>query len=207
MRRAVAKRLVSTLFLVPTIVVLISSASYAQDEDCLLGLGGDSRVADAIACLKKEIQKVRAARIPSGAVLAFDRKCPEELGWKLYEPGIGRFIISAGTPSHPKHEKWKRRLSSGGFEEVQLSSYRLNAGGGEELVTLSTAEMPKHNHPLSVMSGPTNDFLGGSRNDFGIAAGYNSERRQQNSVLKSMGASTAHNNMPPYIALYFCKKE
>ena len=31
--------------------------------------------------------------------------------------------------------------------------------------------------------------------------------KPRNLVTNGMGASEPHNNMPPYIALYFCKKD
>lgn len=205
MRRAIKKRSGSALILVPAIMVLLSTTSHAQDEDCLMGLGGDSRVADVIVCLKKEIQKVRAARIPSGAVVAFDGQCPEELGWKPYEPGIGRFIIGAGTPSHPKHEKWKRRLPSGGFEEVQLSSYRLSAGGGEEEVTLTEEEMPSHAHQSGLLS--SGKYLNPNKGSNALRMQYK-DNGSGNAFFQTdaKGKGKSHNNMPPFIALYFCKK-
>jgi hypothetical protein len=78
-------------------------------------------------------------------------------------------------------------------------SYSVGATGGESTHTLTTAEMPAHNHnyeePAAIgeqATGPTGNYS---------TAGLS------NQVTASTGGGSAHNNMPPYIAYYIWVRE
>jgi microcystin-dependent protein len=64
-----------------------------------------------------------------------------------------------------------------------LTSRRLGESGGSETVTLSTAQMPNHNHPL----------MASAENLVPMA----------NEALPAAGGSQSHNNMQPYLAINF----
>jgi len=130
--------------------------------------------------------------VPRGAVVAFDRddftvaKCEE--GWTPFEPTRARVIVGVGKPaeSYAKSEN----------DDV-LKSYNFGQTGGEQTHKLTIGEMPKHSHGGAFGNG-----------DGGVA--LNSDHN----VLKPGGHSTTevggdqpHNIMPPFIALYFCKKD
>ena len=74
-------------------------------------------------------------------------------------------------------------------------------GGEKEKHTLTSDEMPSHNHPIRRTSSNSGDgnFIDvkatGSPNNMGTGTG-----------TKAAGKGKAHNNMPPYIALFFCVK-
>ena len=89
-------------------------------------------------------------------------------------------------------------------------TYTAGSTGGEATTTLTTAQLPAHSHVVphwhganysdsgvdwSSASGTTTDKSGGQ----GISTNANA-----NSV--STGSGTAHNNMPPYIAVYMWKR-
>ena len=148
------------------------------------------------------------AKIPSGAVVAFDfdikisSGCPK--GWNFFEPAGGRVIVGAGDHQN----KWFRSETGevvsitiyptyvqdirAGFSETASS----RATGGEERVTLTVAEMPSHSHDLPVNSDPSAQGLKWQN-------GYNKKTGMSTSEA---GDSQPHNNMPPYISLYYCKK-
>jgi hypothetical protein len=46
--------------------------------------------------------------IPSGAVIAFAKECPKDLGWSKFAEGTGRFIVGAGDIYVPSYENWYR---------------------------------------------------------------------------------------------------
>jgi len=136
--------------------------------------------------------------MPKGAVVAFDlaNGCPDDT-WSPISDFEGRVIVGAH----------KDRAAEFGYRAI----------GGEERVTLSERNIPPHQHVL-----PIHD--GGGPPGFGWTQAQNSDGRNVLSVqLGSLGEGrhnpltlsapqqrsqepTAFTNMPPYIALYFCKK-
>lgn len=137
------------------------------------------------------------------AVIAFHKSkednggCP--LGWRVFEPVASRFIVGAG----PTSSKGAR-----GEPLTSYVSYRDNsieATGGAETHVLSIAEMPGHSHELEDAyfdrdreGRPFVELAGGSEK-FDVPG-----RMISTNVV---GGGQPHNNMPPYIALYFCKKD
>lgn len=123
---------------------------------------------------------------PTDVVVAFDDPlgCPE--GWVEFTDAAGRMIIGQGGGNQDENGE-------------DLTGRKYRAHGGEERVKLTTTEMPRHDHSLGgVFGGKTNGPLGTGHT---LAGGHD--------WLKETGATgggRAHNNMPPYIALYFCKK-
>lgn len=88
-------------------------------------------------------------------------------------------------------------------------AYGVNTTGGEESHVLSIHEMPSHGHPL----GPGQTFgmnfgsNGGAGATFGVAVSFANGNTYQGpySVLEN-GGNGAHNNMPPYLAVYMWKR-
>ncbi len=78
-------------------------------------------------------------------------------------------------------------------------SYAVNATGGEATHTLTINEMPRHSHGIS------RDDAASSRNADGyIASG--SYTYDNTGTTNSTGGGAAHNNMPPYLAVYMWKR-
>ena len=95
------------------------------------------------------------------------------------------------------------------------SGYAAGATGGEATHKLTTSEMPSHRHDLfsnTFAWGVTSGFASPVKVDTAIAtAGYPTG----NSLVTDQGASrftnysgsnNAHNNMPPYIAVYMWRR-
>lgn len=126
----------------------------------------------------------------ANAVVAFDQNgCPD--GWVQFTDAAGRAIIGAGNGT-----------PSGGTPTPQTSrTYREH--GGEEAVTLTEAHIPNHYHNVPFVPEVSN--LSG--NSYPVMSSLKHSATARSHVATgSYGASGAHNNMPPYIALYFCKK-
>ena len=157
-------------------------------------------------------------RIGSGAVVAYDLpQCPN--GWVPFEAATARFIVGAGSD-------FDEALSTD-ENGNSLSVKRYNEAGGTQSHSLTLAELPSHNHSISTgyrLDGEWHDGLEGfprKRNggvsdpatgidpDF-MDANENIVRDgghgAQEQVISFEGGGQPHNNMPPYIALYFCKK-
>ncbi len=137
--------------------------------------------------------------LPRGAVLAFERDdltadtCPD--GWQPYKNARGRVIIGAGDPSESEGKF--------GFDETGnlLTQYVMRQHGGAETHTLIVAEMPSHRHSYvdrHVVAQEDDEIM-----TDGPSRGWGDHPRN----TETAGGGKPHNNMPPYIALYFCKKE
>lgn len=95
------------------------------------------------------------------------------------------------------------------------ATYPAGSTGGEATHKLTTSEMPSHSHPLY-----GNAFLWGVKSGLNTpiyipgmnaALGYTQENElsTDESVYrntKSAGSNVAHNNMPPYIAVYMWRR-
>lgn len=102
-------------------------------------------------------------------------------------------------------------LFGGTWKQVQdqfllgaSSSYPSGSSGGEATHTLTTNEMPSHQHIFARGFDDDNipDYLGGSSEKYGVRAGMRNETSTTNYYTDKVGGGTAHNNMPPYLAVY-----
>ncbi|WP_419739126.1 phage baseplate protein [Ruegeria sp.] len=133
--------------------------------------------------------------LPANAVVAFDvpNGCPH--GWSVFQQAQSRVLIGVGPG----------QVSSGN----KLSSYNYREEGGYERVTLDKSNLPKHQHGY-------NDIywseVGGRSSALTNALGNKGDSDRDNSghEIRRQTAETGEGNpvdtMPPYIALYFCKK-
>ena len=142
---------------------------------------------------------------PSGAVVAFDlpNSCPG--GWSQMQDLDGRVIVGA--------------------QAVRTAAFGYRAIGGEEEHTLTVDEMPSHMHDVGSLTIEGNSnyihragegitVLAGLPYKFGLfsspetgVANFGSHTHPIVGEVAPTGGVSAHNNMPPYIALYFCKKD
>jgi hypothetical protein len=140
--------------------------------------------------------------VPKNAVLAFDGECPT--GW--IDVGVsdrvrfaGRTLIVAG-PTISAIE----RNGSGGTSARDYGN--ANSEGGEETVTLTEAQMPRHNHQTLEAGDATNSQEVGGDSIPVARHGASWEAGKWASKTYKAGEDKPHNNMPPFIALHFCKR-
>lgn len=132
------------------------------------------------------------AQIPFGATLSFDRPngCPP--GWEQFEPAAGRFIIGVGGKYELPYV--------GGEPRYQI--------GGEETHVLTVEEMPNHFHGGEFRQLPVT-----GPDQFNILVVPGEGQGTGSPAVTSWvnghphKGTDPHNNMPPYVALYICKKE
>jgi hypothetical protein len=133
-----------------------------------------------------------------GAVVAFNRDrqkgsiCPR--GWSYFEVAGGRFIVGAG-----EHDNNLRRYPSYVENAAQ-------AIGGEEMHLLTLDEMPSHDHAngnyqFLMMAGQ--DTTGGQ----GLDPTPNEPNLLHVGRILAQGGGQPHNNLPPFIGLYYCVKD
>lgn len=155
--------------------------------------------AQALARIDMLERELAPFRVAKGAVLAFDRPggpagdgaaaCPD--GWSHFEPAGGRMIVGAGR--HDNTDASDRPLTKYTALANDLTIDKSASTGGEERHLLTQAEMPSHAHGVGafISDEPPVKFQSGGDREF----------------ITPAGGDQPHNNMPPYVALYYCTLE
>ena len=93
------------------------------------------------------------------------------------------------------------------------NSYANGATGGEESHTLTVEEMPSHDHGVreggNVLALHTNDSPADIIYEHGFSGvpnGWWSLTSKNETSIAPTGGGTAHNNLPPYLAVYMWKR-
>jgi hypothetical protein len=84
------------------------------------------------------------------------------------------------------------------------TTYSAGQTGGEATHKLTTSEMPKHNHYSMRRAASVDDYVKAGSNAYGLTAG--SEESGIGYSSSYAGGDAAHNNMPPYLAVYMWKR-
>ena len=114
---------------------------------------------------------------------------------------VGAIYMSASSTSPAS-------LFGGTWEQIQNrfllaagSSYTAGKTGGEASVTLTKEQMPKHTHKVKYTGGNANGIYGGQP-----GTSVSADFTYNNLVIDYEGGDKAHNNMPPYLAVYVWKR-
>lgn len=159
----------------------------------------------AVYALWDAVRELRVGfGVPQNAVLVFDEPsgCPD--GW-----------VNMG-------EDWRGLVAVAAVRDTN-DKYGFGRRGGSETHVLTEAEIPSHFHgagDLKVNANPHNLHASASseatdaaqRTDGIFKApphtrDYGSHDHVLEGTTSTWGGGSAHNNMSPYIALYYCKKE
>lgn len=170
-----------------------------------------------------ETKLVPGLEVPSGLVVASTLAC-NELGddWSEFAVGAGKFIVGVGQRTSFKAKECDSCPES--EEETPLTERRYGAVGGEETHTLTIEEMPRHRHPISTSwNRPVENALAGhDKSKYGIDSTYSDSNEGASKqgggfgpFRKAIGPTgggvdgspQSHNNMSPFIALHWCKKD
>jgi len=170
----------------------------ASATDIQQALGNVDQIAEQIAS-NSDFQKIvseTALADLRGMVVAFDQSkgCP--VGWSEFQEAAGRMIIGVGEGS----------IDRIGDQDIPLTERRWRDFGGAESHILTDTEMPRHNHILERKIGVVRDDRPNRPKDNGFSGRSADISTHRTSATTFAGESKAHNNMPPYLALYFCKK-
>lgn len=156
--------------------------------DVLVKKLGESSQEIVDAALKSPgFQSLVAGKLtPPGIVVASTVACSAlGAGWVDYADGAGRFIVGVG----------------GGTDvNGNPQTFQVEEKAGEYLHKLTIDEMPEHTHGIVRSGDLTNDSYAAGR---GTVPHSNTQNYPQTTA---MGGNQPHNNIPPYIALFFCKK-
>jgi microcystin-dependent protein len=93
-----------------------------------------------------------------------------------------------------------------------LSLHDLGETGGSESVTLLISEIPSHSHAMMASTQPGEDATPDPGDALGRSVGaslYQSVTNQNivqlaNAAVQPVGGDQPHNNLQPYLSLYFC---
>lgn len=124
----------------------------------------------------------------------------------IYPVGHIYLSISATNPSTLFGGTWERIEDT--FLLAAGSSYAAGATGGEAKHTLTLSEMPKHTHKIDMYSSSWTDTVSVSTNSVQYSKWTNTGVRSVDCKTSDAytGGDSAHNNMPPYLAVYVWKR-
>jgi len=130
-------------------------------------------------------------------------------GWQIRGQGLFDAVYPVGSIYMSVSSADPATLFGGVWERLE-DRFLLGAGtvcaagatGGEREHTLSVDEMPSHTHRLYGADNDPPDWFGGSGNTYGIRP----RQGQAYDYLEYVGGGAAHNNMPPYLAVYMWKR-
>lgn len=136
-------------------------------------------------------------------------KTPEELMLTMYPVGSIYTSLDSASPASIFGGTWEQLKDR--FLLGAGDSYEIGSAGGEAAHTLTESEMPSHYHSLylSGMGGSTTTpayfaAFKASAYDYKYENGVSGTHRVASAANK--GDSAAHNNMPPYLAVYMWKR-
>lgn len=121
----------------------------------------------------------------------------------IYPVGSIYMSVSNVSPQTFFGGTWERiqdrfLLAAGG-------TYAAGATGGSATHTLTTNEMPNHYHILKVATS-TSTASDAAWRASGVKAYSSQVTDSPNDNIKDVGGNAAHNNMPPYLAVYMWKR-
>ena len=130
---------------------------------------------------------------------------------KLNNKDIFSLLYPVGSIYISVNNANPRTLFGGTWEQIKDTfllaagtTYKAGNTGGEATVTLTENEIPAHRHKIAYPN------AGGDYGDANI--GYPSSSNTKKTWLaelcktESVGGGAAHNNMPPYLAVYMWKR-
>lgn len=148
--------------------------------------------------------------IAIGKVNEYDKTLEIADDWAVKSKGIINLIYPVGSIYMSVNSASPASLFGGTWTQIE-DTFLLAAGqtytagdtGGEATHTLSKDEMPSHTHRMyGASDSGMPDYFGGSSANYGITARTGSSYDR----LEYVGGGQAHNNMPPYLAVYVWKR-
>ena len=125
----------------------------------------------------------------------------EDILSKVYPVGSIYMSLSSTDPKTLFGGTWERLKDR--FLLAAGDKYSAGATGGEATHTLTKDELPSHNHYAAVSGGT--DSYGQNRTAISSFA-IKTQGYSDSSTIFATGGGTAHNNMPPYLAVYMWER-
>ena len=99
-------------------------------------------------------------------------------------------------------ELWGKGKVPVGVDTTQTEFNKVEKIGGEKTHTLTSQEMPSHQHPINVKQEAGNPMAGSEM----AVAGGNGEWGTNSLNTQTFGGNQPHNNLQPYITCYMFKR-
>ena len=136
---------------------------------------------------------------PIGSLhISFSPTDPGTIYGGTWEQIKGRFLFAVGANTANTDNTY-------GSLNANAINRPVGEQGGEVTHTLTTSEMPSHAHPIRYGSvgSSSGDVYASVRLPYNQAQARVGEDKQG---MQSVGGGQAHNNMPPYIAVYMWRR-
>ena len=156
--------------------------------------------------------------IAIGKVSEKDKTVEIDQSWELevYGKKLLDFVYPIGSIYMSVNATSPNQLFGGDWRQITdkfllgaSGTYPVNSSGGEKTHKLTVAEMPSHSHTSLY-------YDSNSTGTQGVNWGFNYTNNSSHSVrsganeassgIGNVGGSVAHNNMPPYVAVYMWKR-
>lgn len=121
---------------------------------------------------------------------------------KVYPVGSIYLSVSSTDPKTLFGGTWQRIQDR--FLLAAGSTYAAGATGGEATHTLTTNEMPAHDHSVKFGGGDADSTIVAGRAYVQSTKWWWSDA--SDAITQKAGGGAAHNNMPPYLAVYIWKR-
>ena len=118
--------------------------------------------------------------------------------YNLYPVGSIYMSVNSTNPSNYFGGTWEQIKDR--FLLACGSTYSNGSTGGEATHTLTVNEIPSHNHPIK------NTNVGGGVTTYNTVKAEDKRGWGGNIYTDNTGGGQAHNNMPPYLAVYIWKR-
>lgn len=139
-----------------------------------------ANVSNALGYLPPSMAAVLNAIYPVGSIyMSVSSTSPQTLFGGTWQRIENRFLLAAG------------------------SSYAAGTTGGEATHKLTVSELPKHTHRIKLGNADGTTYRVARYID--VSAAWWSGSGNDN-MTEEVGGDTAHNNMPPYLAVYIWKR-
>ena len=171
----------------------VAASEYALKTDTVLNsekLGG------------KTLAEIMLALYPVGSIyMSVNSTSPASLFGGTWEQIHGRFLLASGSPD-ANTDNWFGNIT-GGWNAV------LGSTGGQDYHKLTINEIPLHDHNLIRQQWYSADQVHSSAS-YSIFSWKTEEggstSSSYNGTVEATGGDNAHNNMPPYLAVYMWKR-
>ncbi len=163
---------------------------------------------------KEYVLKYVETKLLDGAVVAFDHSAGCPPGWSKFTPATDRFVVGAGGEYRLYYEGGDAKYETGGNAELELKERHLPSHkhgiidpGHIHIISVRPVS-DVHDHsvePSSLLSAANTQEGTGFSVSIGLADPI--KRSSTDIEMEVTGDGESFSTVPPYVALYFCKKD